>query len=70
MRWRFPPKKLTRTLLPLSVPGTSVNSTHGAFSSCRITSDAMPMSFSHDSPFASRISPSFFASSIHSRRSV
>ena len=35
-----------------------------------ITSDAMPMSFSHDRPLTSRISLSLRASAIHSRRSV
>ena len=70
MRCRLPPKKFTRMRLPGSVPGTSSKITQGAFSSCRMTSDAMPMSFCHDRPLTSRTSPSLRASSIHSRKSV
>ncbi len=44
------------TLRPLAVTTikrTSLKITQGAFSSCRMTSDAMPMSFSHDRPLTS-----------------
>ena len=67
---RLPPKKFTSTRLPFSVPGTSENTTAGAFSSCSSTSAAMPMSCCQLNPLASRTSPSLRASSIHSRRSV
>ena len=66
---RLPAKKLTSRRLPLSVPGTSSNTKHGASSSCADISATMPMSAARSGPPTSFTSPSLFASSSHWRRS-
>jgi hypothetical protein len=44
MFWRLPAKKLTSRRLPFSVPGTSLNTKHGASSAWADISATMPMS--------------------------
>ena len=67
---RLDAKKLVSTREPSRVPGTSSKTMQGAVSLCRTTSDAMPMSRSQPAPWTCLTSPSFSASSSHSRRSV
>src|SRR6516165_7195052 len=66
---RLPPKKLTSTRLPGMVPGTSLKTKQAAVSSCKASSDTMPISCCHDRPLTSLTSPSLRASSSHWRRS-
>jgi hypothetical protein len=66
---RLPPKKLTKTRLPLIVPGTSPNTKQGALSSCVATPATTPISCSQLSPLTSLTSPSLRACSSHCRKS-
>src|SRR6516162_5218155 len=66
---RLPPKKLTSTRLPGMVPGTSLKTKQAAASSCKASSDTMPISCCHERPLTSLTSPSLRASSSHWRRS-